>query len=270
MKKLSLIFVLVGLITLTSYNQNLIVGDTINSNFHNIPDTTLPFVVKDVSIFDIDIDDDQIYDIRFKKAHSASPAFSQISYNVISLDTVQFVGVVGSPHYEIDTLSIGTEINNSLNWNNSSVLYTNFSSNIPPPWGSGSYIHGICINDSLFIGFRKISHADTLYGWFHLDMSDFTILSYATDPTSSFIEEINTKDRLLVYPNPVETNLFFTPYEKVEMINVYSLVGNKIKSYYTHKTTTSIDIANIAKGAYIFEFIGPKGKVIGLKKIILN
>ncbi len=270
MKNINLTLLLVALITVTGYTQHLIVGDTIHSNYHNIPDTTLPFVVKDVSKFDIDIDNDQIDDIRFTKAHASSPSFGQITYKAVSLNTVQFVGIVDSNHSEIDTLSKNTEISENLNWNNSSLLYTNFNSHIPPPWGPESYEYGICVGDILFIGFRKIHETDTIYGWFHLDMRDFTILSYATDQNSISIEEINTNNRLLAYPNPVETNLSFTASEQIETIDIYNVAGTKINSYHIHSKHSNIDVADIPKGVYMFRFIGRKGKALGVKKIILK
>lgn len=271
MKKIYFILLL-SLTIFQSFSQILIVGDTINSNFHNIPDTTLPFIAKGMSVYEVDIDNDLIMDVKFTKSHESSPTYEQITYKVISLNTIQFIGIEGSNYSEVNSLSKNEQLFDSLNWNNSSLLYSSFNSNIPPPWGMESYTRGICIGDSLFIGFRKINSIDTLYGWFHLDMSYFTVLSYATDNDGTFIKQTNFYNRLLIYPNPV-INISKLEFENnsnyLTYINVFDISGIKIKCIESFENYTLFNKANFENGIYYYQ-IEQNGNIIGTGKFIIQ
>ena len=249
-----IVFVILIVISLNGYSQGVLyVGDTINSNFIDIQDTTLPLVIRGESEFSIDIDNDHNDDLKFIKSHSSSPSYDEIQYRINSLDSVQFVCIGNSS--EADTLSFNSIVDNNLNWGdnfNGTVLYLNFSSNIPPPWGPGGYTRGICKKDSLYIGFRKIYSTDTLYGWFHLYMNTFTILSYATD-YNAFGESTNKKAEVLLYPNPACNKVYIESSSEIKFIEFYTLSGATKKRFNNKKDGAILDVDGFPKGVYVYK-----------------
>ena len=241
--------------------QTFNVGDTLNSTitYVNIHDTVLPLVAKGFFNFDIDIDFDNINDIRFHRDHSSSPSFGSETFSVLSLNTVQYV--IQSSSSDADTLSSGTVIDNLLNWNNNyngTCFYYYFSSNIPPPWGLPSTSHGICTNPNTYIGFRKINTLDTLYGWFYLDLlNPYKIKSYAVNKkfSTNISNQTLTVNNINVFPNPtsdfidiINNSNYFNKFQ-LSIINSTGQVVLKTNIELENKY--SIDIRNYKDGVYI-------------------
>jgi len=114
-------FVIVGFILLSNpvAAQLFIVGDTLSPTitYSNIQDTSLPFIVKGHFEFDIDIDFDELPDVRFYREHSSSPSFGSETYSVQSLNTIQFACISDSVD-DADTLVPGTILDENQNSNN--------------------------------------------------------------------------------------------------------------------------------------------------------
>ena len=204
--------------------QPFITGDTLSPSitYMNIPDTILPFFPGGYFNFDIDVDFDDTSDIRFHRDHEYSPSHFTETFSVLSLNTIQFVCVPNSSN--ADTLFPGSIINNSLNWNNNSngaCLYYDFVTLIPPPWGPPSSHHGICFQENNYIGFRKISPSDTIYGWFFFDLYNFfKIKSYAIDDLlNNDTNPESTSDKIIIFPNPA--------FDHIQII----IVDNRTRSF---------------------------------------
>ncbi|HWY10892.1 MAG TPA: hypothetical protein VN026_06195, partial [Bacteroidia bacterium] len=71
--------------------QGIAVGDTVSTGiiYKNIKDTTLPFSVYSTSFCNIDIDNDNVYDLRFSYTYNAG-IFYSILKNVTAISNVEF------------------------------------------------------------------------------------------------------------------------------------------------------------------------------------
>lgn len=129
----------------------------------------MPFVAKATTSCDIDIDADNVSDVRFLYAHSSSPSHSSFTKSVLSLSNIEYAYISNSSY--ADTIPIGATVSNLYNWKNYTIsLYYSFSGP-PPPWGPGNVQYGSFKTNNNYLGFRKIYPNDTLYGWILLDAS---------------------------------------------------------------------------------------------------
>jgi hypothetical protein len=255
--------------------QLFIVGGTLNPTvtYSNIQDTSLPFIVKGHSEFDIDIDFDNIHDIRFYREHSSSPTFISETFSVYSLSTIQFA--CDTSFNDVDTLVAGTILDENLNWNNhfdGAFFYYYFESNIPPPWGPPNSSHGICKKENLYVGFRKINQMDTLYGWFNLDLlRPYTIKSFAVNkrfdtgfPSSQL--------SFNVYPNPTKGKLVIENKNKFQNEFLITIINSQGQELISRKIRNSkhynLDLSGYKDGLY-FLLIESDNKIYS-EKIIIN
>jgi len=190
MKSISFLFTVIflsGVIYFSEAKGQFIVGDTLSSSitYLDFPDTILPFVWRNTSRFEVDIDFDGVKDVSFKRSHMSSPAFESNYFTVQSLNSVQFVCQPGT--INADSLPPGTLINGSLSWNLTAaevLLYFWHWQIYPPP---NNTTGGICHDTSLYIAARKISGNDTIYSWFFFDnLNTFKIRSCAISKIYSF------------------------------------------------------------------------------------
>lgn len=263
-------FICLLLILLSFYQtkaQSIIVGDISPQNviFNDIPDVFLPLVINGVFNFDIDINFDNVNDIRFQRGHSASPAFISESYMVMSLSNIQFVCLPGIA--DADTLFPGSIINKYLNWNNgfnNAYLYFYHSQNLPPP--ATFYTHGICNKPNRYIGFRKIMPEDTIYGWFNFDLGGgpFVLKSFAInkkvdvppiDTLPQYGQWLAPSDELIVYPNPARDHIHIrntADRPSIYGLSINNILGQKVFSSQINFTGEySLDIGNFNSGMYI-------------------
>jgi len=147
----------------------------------------------------------------------------------ISINTVHDMGYATALCYSRDTLTIG-----QLNAGTYELIY---------------YLSLSNPNDT-------DSDTDTLYFTVQ-DSSDFQVSDYSD-------ENIN------IYPNPASSQITidlerFTT-DKVE-INIYSILGQKMRTLITDKSKVSIDISDLREGVYFVGIIEGKEKIY-VKRII--
>jgi hypothetical protein len=258
----------------------IIVGDTSSNyiTYNNIKDTIVPFIVKGSFSIDLDINYDGINDIRFYRAHSSSPSFSQINLEAHSLDSIQFIRTIANLN-NCDTLMIGDTIHSTSNWNNN-YNYGNFYysfSGPPPPWGSGNTHSGICSKNNTYIGFRKINTNDTIYGWFLLDFQGtYNVKSYAINKRLNIIgiNELKYNSQFDIYPNPSNSkitidvsNMVFT--EENKYLSLKNALGQVVLKASFNSKQSEIDVSNFSNGIYFIE-ISLSNNLILNKKIVIN
>lgn len=246
--------------------QSIIVGDTTSSsvNYHNIKDTLLSFGNSwdPLPVFYVDVDNDSINDIKFNFSHSASPGYSSDLKTVFSLTNIEFF-YAGNNIY-LDTIAKESLINNSLNWRNivtgNKLRYT-ISTYIPPP---GSYSEGgNFIGSNNYLGFRKITVADTIYGWFLLDMNyTIKIKSWAYESKSDVgISENYKNNKLSIYPNPT-TSILTISSSNISQINskieIVNTLGQIVLIQWYSK---SIDVSVLSKGLYTLKVITQENEI---------
>lgn len=241
--------------------QSFIVGDTVcpSGTYVNIADTILPLKVKYWSELNMDIDFDGMADIRFRRSHNSSPSFNEETFTVYSLNTIQFVCLPNTNY--ADTLSPGTILDESLNWNtdySSASLYYYFHSYVPPPWGPGDAEYGVCNRPNIYIGFRKILDEYTLYGWIFFDSyAPFRIKSYAINKklSAGIIDHTSKSGKIIIKTNPSERYLEISG--PATRIGDYQLIiktvnGNEVfKKDISFNGKFTIDMQNYNDGLYI-------------------
>lgn len=236
--------------------QGIVVGDTVSSGiiYNNIKDTTLSFVVKGISTIDLDIDNDNVFDIRFYHEHTSSPFYSQVEKKVFPLTNLEFA--VSTSTLYIDTIPLNASINSLLNWKGIVGYYLRNSSS-SATW---NYDYGFFKGPANYLGFRKILPNDTIYGWFLLDMTGtIKVKSYAYQSNNPFGIGIKENSKLFVlklYPNPTNDKVEFVlhgPNSDLE-IRLYNSLGQIVledKKANTNKFT--LDVSNYANGLYYAE-----------------
>jgi hypothetical protein len=210
MKKLLFIFFV--FLFFSGKGQNITVGDTLSVGiiYKNIKDTSVSNAHGGITTCDLDIDSDNAFDIRFSYTFNTG-IFYSILKNVTAISNVEFAYSTNSNY--ADTLPDNFLINNTLNWKKTGIgLYSMYTAP-PPPWGPGTTVTGGFSTANDYLGFRKITSSDTIYGWFLLDMSTTMIIkSFAYESHSVGIKELDFKNnKIILYPNPSR-----------EILNIYS------------------------------------------------
>ncbi|MBK7669284.1 MAG: hypothetical protein IPJ32_19250 [Sphingobacteriaceae bacterium] len=170
MKKLIWIFFLFPFLT---KSQSIVVGDTISTNivYNNIKDA----VLLSNWTYDLDIEGDNINDIRFEEIFIPNHGFSTTYNKIYSLSNIEFPLIPSSTY--VDSTSFNAIIDNSLNWNDASSglnLFYLFIVYFPSPSVNQA---GVFIRPNNYLAFRKINPSDTIYGWILLDMTRTSSIS---------------------------------------------------------------------------------------------
>jgi hypothetical protein len=268
--------VIVAFIIVTVHNnlnaQLFIVGDTLSTTitYKNIKDT---IITSSAPQYNIDIDYDSLNDLHFCMANwSGSPANNGASFTVGQADTllpfrIQFVCIGNSSI--ADTLKPGSILDNTLNWNTTArdvYLYWYDSWALPPPGHTTAY--GICNRLNTFIGFRKITTNDTLYGWFFFNLSgNYKIRSYALNKVISLGLQDHgiIQNEIAIYPNPCKSILTIETIEK-SVIEIANMQGQIVNSLKIKDSKQNLDISYLARGVYIIK--AQTDKAITTKKFI--
>ena len=133
---------------------------------------------------------------------------------------------------------------NSAEWHTLTNEYTQY------------FDHVTLNNDKLFIIINNVElPSDTDY---HLWIDDIKV-SYAL-PTLADNEKNSLKTSLLLYPNPVESILYFQYNQPIESSIIYNCSGQIVKQ--NHNTHSSVNLANLAKGIYFIELFSKGAKSV--------
>lgn len=92
---------------------------------------------------------------------------------------------------------------------------------------------------------------------------EITVDKIKITPTS--IQEVNSPDRILFYPNPVNNELFVDNNGAYNKVTIYSLGGNKLTTYSIYAGKNRIDMNNLKPGVYLISF---EGDTMQTKKLI--
>lgn len=93
-------------------------------------------------------------------------------------------------------------------------------------------------------------------------------VTFTTDTSYATINE-NVFNSLKIYPNPtVNGEITLSNSFNIKNIELYSLLGNQIKSFYTNQTELKINVSDVPKGTY---FLVIKSKDTSVtKRIVIN
>jgi hypothetical protein len=260
------------------FAQEFHVGDTSGFNTtHVILDDTLKLFLNGTVAYELDIDQDDEQDIRFTIKIVIGALSVHMWQMVESLNSIEFA--CDTSNFNADTLIYMSVINNDLNWISRSGglrLYEEFSSQAPPPWGPPSYKKGLFRNADQYLGFRKISNVDTLYGWINLDCSvtDLIFKDYAINSNTFDITDLTKSQQISIYPNPC-TGILHLEFSGIAAqdikVNIINGSGVVIKSFtYTDGFGGSdsflINLGDIPAGLYLLKY-EMNGKTV-VRKVI--
>ena len=67
------------------------------------------------------------------------------------------------------------------------------------------------------------------------------------------LKTLQTEGLVLVFPNPVQTNLTVSGVEKDAKINLFNLTGTFLQSIPAQENSTSIDVSSLPQGSYLLQ-----------------
>ena len=86
---------------------------------------------------------------------------------------------------------------------------------------------------------------------YHGGYSDLWLVKLA--PMVTVTEKVESRIQTL-FPNPVKNILFFNPIPTETTINIYSVLGEKLRTYNIFGSTNSIDISELSSGVYFLKY----------------
>ncbi len=257
-KKLLILFYILPLLT---RGQGILVGDTSSAGIiYTFKDTIIHVTPHGTTTADIDLDNDNIKDIRFYISNNYSPGFTQETQQIYSLNNLEFVFRNASNIY-LDSIAPNVTIDNGLNWNSSNPakLFDYF-------YSAGSYnISGVFLDLDNYIGFRKKTLTDTIYGWILVNAglySGIKIKSWAYQSNSiNLKKKIDQTILLNIFPNPSQQEIKIN-YEAINS-SVIKVINSNGQEIYSEKfnvinKTIMIDISKFQAGSYIIEISNEK------------
>jgi hypothetical protein len=76
---------------------------------------------------------------------------------------------------------------------------------------------------------------------------------------NSSISQVDIKDAVTLYPNPASNKLYLASSFGINKIEVFNIMGQKLKEDEVNCSNYNLDISNFAKGNYIVKIITPRG-----------
>lgn len=101
--------------------------------------------------------------------------------------------------------------------------------------------------------------------------SDFSFNESIYDcytPLYTGLEENETQNNILLYPNPAKERLYINTSIPIKQMTICNLLGQEIKKYNNLETTSSIDISGLKEGVYFVKL--STEKAVLSKKIVVK
>jgi hypothetical protein len=206
--------------------------------------------------FEIDLDSNSTSDIKFEYTTGGGPIYTLYSAYVYPKSSVEFATINGNSSW-IDSLSKGTLIDSSLNWNTCSS--GGILKYVYQYWGpiTGYFNYGVFYGTNKYLGFRIPRTGDTLYGWIFLDVTAnglmlkaYSINNYKT--AIGFTELAIPKHNTIIYPNPSTETLTVVQENQVQKyLELYDSNGELISN--TIRPNEPVDISNLPNGMYFIK-----------------
>lgn len=264
-KKLVYIFILFPFLLKA---QGIVVGDTISPNviYNNIKDTTIDQPGMFPANCDVDFNNDATFDMRFSCQKQSSPSFSATFRLVSNLSSIEFActttsfssSCMGYTIYYADTCAYNTLINNSLKWTSQSVYFEDTYGSVPYTSFCAKGLYG---GVDKYMGFRKTTPNDTIYGWFFLHLNalpnnqmQIILKSYAYEKSPVGIKENGLiENSVLIFPNPTAEKLSIKnkSNKRIDQTKLYSTDGRAIDLMRLDENV--YDVSSFPEGIYILQ-----------------
>lgn len=230
-----------------SDNKHLTCADSSIGNILYIdfvPDSVIPFEVKETNYLELDLNQDQINDIRVIVYHNSSPSFEELSKKVIGINGSQIACYKYGTYLVADTLLPNVQLNEFFQWQNTAVLLYSFISILP----NSDINYGVWKGSRFYyLGVRVPKSGNYVYGW--IRMNPFiTIDSYALQNAPTSFNQVDIRNDVSIYPNPTSDKLFIRSFkEKILSVELLDVVGKSILV----SNESDLDISEVPTGTYI-------------------
>ncbi len=219
----------------------------------------------------IDLNSDNIEDLKFKYGNCASPSYNSAWYYVTILNpNFQLLTNAANTLWP-DTISIAEVINGTGYWSSSFSNHTLRFYEYHYGPSTSSFVYGYHAAINTYMAFREINANDTLYGWILLEKINgiplgIIIRSFAKENGIISISE-NVAKEFLLFPNPVSQKLIIKNTD-VEIIKVqlYNLRGEEIQLNIISKI--EYDVSDVAEGIYFLKIETARG--IKTNKLLIS
>ena len=169
-----------------------------------------------------------------------------------------YISVDGnSPIADFSADNTSVAVNESINFTDQSTDATSWS------WDFG---------DGNTSTEQNPSHAYTSVDIYTVSLTVYNTYGSDTETKTDFIsiitgiEDINTNNQIIIYPNPTNGTLIFKSSVELDYIEIYDIIGSLI---YKIKFEVEIDISNFNEGIYLLKLYS-KEEILKTEKIILN
>jgi hypothetical protein len=96
---------------------------------------------------------------------------------------------------------------------------------------------------------------ECLYSDFSFDESIYDCYT----PLYAGLEENETQNNILLYPNPAKERLYINTSLPIKELTICNLLGQEIQKYNMTEKTSSIDISGLKEGVYFVKLSNEKG-----------
>jgi hypothetical protein len=266
---------MLSIFTVINAQSSIIIGDSLSNAiiYNNIKDTTTQNVgTPGTTTYNIlDLENDGTPDIEFSISMISSPSFYSITKSIKALSNLEFA--MYSPTssvYWMQLFAFNSTLDTSGIWLSGAIKRTLYSAITSISGGGHS---GLFNGSDDYLGFRKITPSDTIYGWLRLGMQpSITIKSYAyQNKYTGLTEKTITKKNIIYFPNPCSNFIigsFTLNPNKNTLIEISNQLGQVIFSKSTNRNQIIIDLAEFSVGIYYIKTIN--GSDIDVREIILQ
>ena len=110
------------------------------------------------------------------------------------------------------------------------------------------------LGDNCYIGIRKTTGKDTIYGWIDSGFKTCVLKNYSASYTA--MDKTVIDDKILIYPNPVLSKFTILSSQDISILNcsVIDLSGRILRQFTLTGNNREVDISNLGKGTYIFMY----------------
>lgn len=233
------------------------------------PDLVLQMPQESYNNIELDIDGDQVGDVKFQ--YTNYPSFSLWNLGIVQVDTInnKFETMYDN---SMSPSPIGDYYVKQLSANDEVSSAASFSSDYPQV--GDIYNANFNGQSGKYIGFRMKSGSDFKYGWMAVELSGsgdmtFTIKEYAYQNTvntpidAGQTSGVGIEHRGLaaggfdVYPNPIQHFLAIThqDLQKVDQLRLYSIHGALLHQWQNPVLPLKVETADWEKGIYLVEIV---------------
>jgi hypothetical protein len=269
--------------------QYIIAGQHSSNDYYILKDTSFAspnsWGIDTVRCY-IDINGDGIYDYRINISTDNGASHSIDNVIITPLNNNQVVkglndtcrdtsGHFVSSYPMLLSINKGDTINRYYNWKGNSLYFSYILFFVPADPNCSGMFSG---TDTSIIGVRIFNTKDTLYGWIRikgLTNSGMTVIDYACQKQNAGINQLNTSNNIIVYPNPSKGvfNFQLPVADSQSTVEVYNVLGEEVYKAAMPQALNggiiSIDMSYYSAGMYFYRIVSANASSIAIGKLVI-